>query len=292
MTANYIEAAVTIARGAGEILRQAYAKTSRVDHKGVIDLVTDADHASEAHIIKALRSRFADHGIVAEESGADADRGVYRWLVDPLDGTVNFAHRQPHFAVLLALQHQDERGMWNTELSATYDPLRDELFTAGRNQSAQLNGEAISVSKTGRLIDSLLTTGFAYNRLFVEHDNHREFCRMNLLSQGVRRLGSAGLDLAYVACGRFDGFWEGHLNPWDLAAGALLITEAGGQVTDREGGPAVEDGRVIVATNGVIHKVMLEALADASRWPIGSREGLDRFLPKEILSRVYLGNKA
>jgi len=289
---THLEAAVTIARSAGELLRKAYAKTSHVDRKGVIDLVTDADHASEALIIKALRSRFADHGIVAEESGADADRGEYRWVVDPLDGTVNFAHKQPHFSVLIALQHQNKRGEWHTELSTTYDPLRDELFVAERGKGARLNDKRINVSKTVRLIDSLLVTGFAYDRLFVEHDNHGEFCRMNLLSQGVRRLGSAGLDLAYVACGRFDGFWEGHLNTWDLAAGALLVTEAGGKVTDREGSAKVDDGRVILATNGAIHEVMREALIDASNHPTGSRNGLDKFLPKEVVPRVYFGPKS
>lgn len=276
------DAAVEIARGAGRILAEAYRGASRVRHKGAVDLVTDADHASEAHVVAELRRRFPGHAILAEESGATAGEGRWRWIIDPLDGTTNFAHRIPHFAVLIAVEEHLEGGVSATRVAVTLDPLRDELFVAVAGQGATLGGVPIRVSPTRRLIDAVLSTGFSYRRLTHTDDNHAEFCRLNLLTQGVRRFGSAGLDLAYVACGRYDGFWEHGLSPWDQASGALLVTEAGGRVTELDGGRAGLDAPAIAATNGALHDDLLAALASARARPIGSREGLDPFLPPEL----------
>ena len=279
------DAAVAIARGAGHILVEAYRGASRVQHKGAVDLVTDADHASEAHVVAEIRRRFPGHAILAEESGAAAGEGRWRWIIDPLDGTTNFAHRIPHFAVLIAVEEQLEGGGAATRVAVTLDPLRDELFVAVAGQGATLGGAPVRVSTTPRLIDSVLSTGFSYRRLTNTDDNHAEFCRLNLLTQGVRRFGSAGLDLAYVACGRYDGFWEHGLSAWDHAGGGLLVTEAGGRVSDLVGGRAGLDAPAIAATNGTLHDDLMAALASARARPIGSREGLDPFLPPELRGR-------
>jgi myo-inositol-1(or 4)-monophosphatase len=279
------DAAVEIARGAGRILATSYRGASQVQHKGVVDLVTDADHASEAHVLGEIRRRFPGHAVLSEESGAATGDGRWRWIVDPLDGTTNFAHRIPHFSVLIAVEEQLAGGGVATRVAVTLDPLRDELFVAVAGQGATLGGLPVRVSQTRRLIDAALATGFSYRRLTNTDDNHAEFCRLNLVTQGVRRFGSAGLDLAYVACGRYDGFWEHGLSPWDFAGGALLVAEAGGRVSALDGGPAGLEAPAIAASNGCLHDDLLAALASARAHPIGSRQDLDPLLPPELRGR-------
>jgi myo-inositol-1(or 4)-monophosphatase len=281
------ETALELARGAGALLKGTYERgDATVGHKStLIDLVTDADKRSEAYILETLARRFPDHAAIAEESGIGRKDGPWRWIVDPLDGTVNFAHGIPHFAVLIAAQRQTTQG-YETEVGVTYDPLREELFCAVRGQGATLNDRPIEVSAATRLIDTIGATGFMYDRLFCTDDNHAEFCRLNLLTQGVRRSGSAGLDLAYVACGRYDFFWEYSLNSWDVAGGALLLTEAGGRITNL-GAETLDifQGRFL-ASNGHLHAVAARALAAANRLPIGSREGLAAFLPPDLVAQI------
>ncbi len=279
-----LSAACDIARAAGSLLRDAFGRAPSVSHKGMIDLVTDADRASEALIVKELAARFPDHDVLAEESGAHAAAGRFRWVIDPLDGTTNFAHGVPHFAVLLALEERQGAG-FATRLGVTYDPMRDELFVAERGQGATLNGAPIRVSSTGRLLDALLSTGFGYERLVSGLDNHAEFCRLSLLSQGVRRLGAAGLDIAYLACGRLDGFWEYELKWWDICGGLLLVSEAGGQASKIDGaaiaGP-LGRGEMVVAANPGLHGALLAALVSARGVPVNSRQGLGEHLPADV----------
>ncbi|MBT6178056.1 MAG: inositol monophosphatase [Deltaproteobacteria bacterium] len=274
--------AAHMAKIAGSLIRKGYDSTSTVNQKGAIDLVTDTDHAAERSILAYIDKHYADSAVLAEESGSREGTSTLRWIVDPLDGTVNFAHRIPHFCVLVAAQIENSLGAFETVVSATYDPMRDEIFLAERGQGATLNGEGINVSGKERLIDSLLTTGFGYERLFKANDNHAEYCRLNLVTRGVRRLGSAGLDLAYVAVGRFDGFWEYELNPWDQAAGQLLVSEAGGLVTQMDGSLADVDSNSILAAGTKIHSKILDVLASVSEHSVNSRDGLERFLPKEL----------
>ncbi len=278
--------AVELARGAGEILRKFYVTGATVTHKGAIDLVTDADRAAEEHIINGIRARYSDHAILAEESGGSEASGDYRWIVDPLDGTVNFTHKIPHFSVLIAVQKRTAQG-FATEVGIVYDPLRDEMFIAEAGKGATLNGKAIRVSATAALIDSMAVTGFAYDRLLSRTDNHAEFCLMNLVTQGVRRFCSAGLDLAYTDCGRLDFYWEYGLKPWDLAAGALLVTEAHGKLTDLQGGP-VDPGRggAIIASNGLTHAAVIDALATAQEYQVNARAALVDHLPKELAEEL------
>jgi myo-inositol-1(or 4)-monophosphatase len=279
--------AVGVARAAGELLARAVREGARgvTSKSTLIDLVTDADRDSERLVLDAVRERFPEHAVLAEESGAGRTGGPYRWVIDPLDGTVNFAHGLPHFAVLIAVQERSGSD-YETVVGVTYDPVRDELFLAARGQGATLNGVPIRVSKVGRLIDATAVTGFAYDRLFRNDDNHREFCRMNLVTQGVRRLGSAGLDLAYVAAGRLDLFWESGLSPWDLAAGALLVAEAGGQVTSISGGTVDLAAGDVIASNGVLHDATRRVLEEARDLPIGSRDGLEAHLPADLVAKL------
>ncbi len=277
--------AVERARAGGEVLRRHFARGVEVRHKGDIDLVTDADLAAEAELIGGIRARYPDHAILAEESG-EAGQGEVRWIIDPLDGTVNFAHGIPHFSVLLAVQRRTG-DRFTTEIGVVYDPTRDELFVAERGSGATLNGKPIHVSKTARLIESLGVTGFAYDRLRGPHDNHAEFCALNLVTQGVRRFGSAGLDLAYVASGRFDLYWEYGLKPWDLSAGALLVEEAGGTVTDLSGGAKDTSlGGEVLATNGLTHAATVAALASAGRHPTNDRAAVIDHLPPAIAASL------
>lgn len=278
--------AAYLARLAGAVIRDGYESESQIENKGDVDLVTDTDLAAEKIIIDYLTSHYSDSPILAEESGTRSGTGNIRWIVDPLDGTVNFTHRIPHFCVLVAAQERLADGEFKTTASATYDPMRDEMFLAKLSGGATLNGHAIQVSEKCSLIESLLTTGFGYERLYQRQDNHAEFCRMNLVSRGVRRLGSAGLDLAYVAAGRFDGFWEYALNCWDQAAGLLLVSEAGGKVSTLAGEPAtIHSASVAVAGPG-LHEEMLRALASAQDYPLNSRQGLASMLPPEMAVRV------
>lgn len=285
VSSDFMDTAIELTRGAGRIVREAFDSGVTVEHKGPVDLVTEADRASEDYLLRAIAREFGNHAVWAEESGKGAQEGPWRWVIDPLDGTVNFAHGVPHFAVLVAVQER-QGADYQTQLGIVLDPMRDELFVAVRGQGAWRNGRPLAVSSTRRLIDATLATGFAYERLFTERDNHREFCRLNLVSQGVRRFGSAGLDFAYLACGRFDGFWEWGLKPWDVAAGVLLVEEAGGTVTGLAGEPFELSRGEVLATNGPLHQPLKEALDSAREHPINSREGLAELLPPELAERL------
>ncbi len=245
-----------LAHQAGEILRTGYGQCITIDHKGIIDLVTDVDRRSEAFLLDAIRKRFPTHRVVAEESGVlDGDNSRV-WYVDPLDGTVNYAHGVPIFAVSIAYT---ENGKF--VLGAVYDPMQDEYFCAERGSGAWLNGNPLSVSEAQDLNDSLLVTGFPYDIRTNPENNLDHYASFALRSQGVRRLGSAALDLAYVAAGRFDGYWEPGIKLWDIAAGILIVQEAGGTVTDIHGGPDyLSPTPSVLAANPRIHSQMLEVL--------------------------------
>lgn len=276
------ELAIDLAKDAGEVLRSAYRTVTTIERKSsLIDLVTSADKESEFRIIDRLKKTVPRHAVLAEEIGALPAESDYQWVIDPLDGTVNFAHRIPHFAVLIAVQ-QRQRGVYETLCGVCYNPMLDELFFAEQGQGCFINNVPVGVSSSQRLIDSVASTGFAYDRLYNRDDNHAEFCRMNLLTRGVRRSGSAGLDLAYVACGRYDLFWEYGLKQWDLCAGVLQVREAGGLVTSPTGESFVDNSGELLATNGRLHDVAKAALASARGLPIGSRDKLSEYLPEEL----------
>ncbi len=248
----------TLARLAGRILREGYGRRHQIDYKGVIDLVTEVDRQSEALLLSEIRHRFPGHRVVAEESGgldgADGDL----WFVDPLDGTVNYAHGVPIFTVSIAYAHQGK-----VRLGVVYDPMRDECFAAERGRGAWLNGEPIRVSPTDDLNRSLLVTGFPYDIRTNPQNNLDLFATFALRTHGVRRLGSAALDLCYVAAGRFDGYWEIRLNPWDVAAGGLIAEEAGAKVTNL-GGEAdyLSPPQSILAANPIIHAQILNVIQE------------------------------
>jgi len=239
----------------GEILRRYFGNLKKVSKKGTIDLVTEADIESEKAIIQTIRSTFPDHGILAEESGPMDGLPEARWIIDPLDGTTNFAHGLGIFAVSIAFTRYD-----TPIFGIVFNPSNGELFTAGAGQGAHLNSQAIGVSKTTTVRDSLLVTGFPYNLERITAALMGRFARCLPAAQGIRRLGSAALDLCYVACGRFDGFWEENLSPWDTAAGILIAQEAGGRVTDFKGQPFTIEKKQILATNCGIHAEMLALL--------------------------------
>lgn len=220
-----------LARAAGKILRDGYEQEHDIKFKGEIDLVTEIDHQSEAFILGEIRKRWPHSRIVAEESGESGRGEELVWYVDPLDGTVNYAHGVPMFCVSIACGWDGQ-----TQLGAVYDPLRDEMFLGERGAGAWLNGRTIKVSTQTELKKSLLVTGFPYDAGSGVSKNLEFFTRFTGLSQGVRRLGSAALDLCYTAAGRFEGFWELSLQPWDVAAGGLIVEEAGGRVTNLKGG--------------------------------------------------------
>jgi myo-inositol-1(or 4)-monophosphatase len=250
MTKTYLEAAVEIAREAGKILREELDRPANISYKGEFDLVTQADRRSEALIVSRLQKYFPEHSVAAEEGTGKETGSQYRWHVDPLDGTTNFAHRYPCFCVSLALARQNE-----LLLGVIYNPVYEELFSAARGEGATLNGKKLHCSKIELLKNSLLCTGFP-NHDRHSHPNIHYYWDFTLKSHGVRRDGSAALDLASVAAGRFDGFWEFGLKPWDTAAGVVLVEEAGGTVSDMQGNPYVPGGKTILATNGLIHKEM------------------------------------
>jgi myo-inositol-1(or 4)-monophosphatase len=254
---SILDTTIEIVRAAGAILRQGWGRAGRIDFKGEVDLVTEYDRRAEALIVAALLERFPTHHIYAEEQG-DAGPGdsPFTWLIDPLDGTTNFAHGFPVFAVSVGLMHRGER-----LVGVVYDPTRDELYTAGLEMGARLNGAPIRVSEIAVLDRALLATGFAYDRRTAVDNNVGNLARFIRHCQGLRRAGAAALDLAYVACGRLDGYWEMGLNPWDVAAGTLIVQEAGGRVTDFDGLDAEHpSGKRIVASNGRIHSEMLDVL--------------------------------
>lgn len=243
------------ARDAGRILLEKYGRKIEISKKGDINLVTEADLASEALIIERIKSYYPKHSILAEESGAaNVEGNSWKWIIDPLDGTTNYAHGYPCFCVTLAVEHEEK-----IVIGVTYDPTRDEMFAAERGRGATLNGRRIRVSETEKLSEALVVTGFPYN--FREKENFAQPMTDFLLkARGIRRDGSAAIDLAYVACGRFDGLWEEGLNPWDVAAGTILIEEAGGYVTTYNEQPFSIYKPPMCASNGLIHSEMLDIL--------------------------------
>jgi myo-inositol-1(or 4)-monophosphatase len=258
-THQLLELAIAAAQEAGALLLHYARSGFRVKHKNPINLVTDADHAAEQCIIDRIRVICPDHGFLAEErSRAEPHASPYLWIIDPLDGTTNFAHGYPAYCVSIGLQLHGR-----CVLGVVYDPSRNELFTAVDGSGARLNGNQIRVSTAASLDSSLLVTGFAYDIRETERNNLDHFVRFALKAQGVRRTGSAALDLCYVAAGRFDGFWEVRLNPWDMAAGAVLVREAGGRLTNFSGDDLSIYGEELVASNGRIHGAMLDVLHES-----------------------------
>lgn len=248
--------AIQTARDAGQLLLEKFGRKINISMKGDINLVTEADLASEKLIIERIKSYYPKHSILAEESGNAVVSGdsTWKWIIDPLDGTTNFAHGYPCFCVTLALEHEGK-----IVIGVTFDPTRNELFAAEKGQGATLNNKPIRVSETDKIGDSLIVTGFPYD--FKQKENFaRHLTDFLLSSRGVRRDGSAAIDMAYVACGRFDGFWEEGLNAWDVAAGVLLIEEAGGIVTYYDGSPFSIYSPPICASNSLIHQEMLQIL--------------------------------
>lgn len=240
------------------ILRNGYNKEHQVGYKGVIDLVTEVDHQSEAYLLGEVRRDFPDHHIFSEESGIIQGNDEHVWYIDPLDGTVNYAHHVPIFCVSIGYASKG-----SLTLGAVYDPLRDEMFCAERGRGAYLNGVRLSASAATELQKSLLVTGFPYDTWNTAQDNFANFVKFAKLTQGVRRLGSAALDLCYVGSGRFDGFWELSLKPWDVAAGGLVCEEAGATVTNLQGeADYISEPQSVLATAPGIHARMLDELRE------------------------------
>jgi myo-inositol-1(or 4)-monophosphatase len=254
--ASYLETAIEIACDASDLLRDYASKHIGFELKGEHDLVTAADRASEKLIVERLRAEFPSHSIVAEEGGGHEGSSEFRWYVDPLDGTTNFAHSFPVYNVTLALEQAGE-----LVAGVIADPTAGEMFTAERGGGAFLNGEKIHVSKVNRIEDALVATGFPSRRRH-QNVNVHFFYQLSMLSHGVRRPGAAALDLAYIACGRLDMFWEFNLHPWDIAAGVLLIREAGGVCSDMRGKPLDVRGQHILADNGLVHEETVALFAE------------------------------
>jgi len=253
---SYLETAIDIAREAGDLLLEHFRRPLEITYKRRSDLVTEADRRSEALIVERLRSHYPGHAIVAEEGGGQKTGSDYCWYVDPLDGTTNFAHGFPIFGVTLGLAYRGE-----VVAGVVYDPTREELFTVERGAGAFLNGQRLHVSSNGDMAECLVATGFP--PFATNHDLNVEFYfRFTELTHGIRRAGSAALDLCSVAAGRFDGFWELKLNPWDKAAGTLLVTEAGGKVSSIRGEPFNLLGDDIFASNGQVHDQMLRVFRE------------------------------
>ena len=267
LTLSYIE---NLAREAGAILRAGYEKEHQVNFKGVIDLVTEVDHQSEEFLLGKVQKDFPGHHIFSEESGVIQGSDEHIWYIDPIDGTVNYAHHIPMFCVSIAYASRSKDSPMdslsaNLSLAAVYDPMREEMFTAERGRGAYLNGRRLQVSSATELQQSLLATGFPYDAWDTPQDNFMNFVKFGKLSRGVRRLGSAALDLAYVGAGRFDGFWEMALNPWDVAAGGLICEEAGARVTNIMGvDDYISPPQSVLATTPGIHARMLEVLHETN----------------------------
>ena len=245
-----------LARQAGAVLRDGYGQQHQVHHKGVIDLVTEVDHQSEALIVAGLRQAFPDHCIITEESGHLTGDRDHCWYIDPLDGTLNYAHALPFFCVSMAYARQGE-----VQMAVVYEPQRDECFSAEKGAGAWLNGQPIHAAETAELIDSLLVTGFPYDLLSSEMHNIDYFGYFSRRSQGVRRLGSAALDLCYVAAGRLDGYWELSIKNWDIAAGVLIAREAGALVSKIDGDTdTLKPPLTILAATPALYPQLLEVL--------------------------------
>jgi myo-inositol-1(or 4)-monophosphatase len=254
-TQSFIPAMTAIAREAGALLLEYFHQGLKIEYKGDADLVTAADRASEVLIRERVAKQFPSHDVLGEEQGLNDRGNEYRWYVDPLDGTTNFAHGFPVFCVSLAIERRIADSQKRVA-AVVYDPTRDELFCAEPGKGAQLNGKAIHVSKIGQLKESLLATGFPSHK---RHKNPNIFFyhQITLRTHGVRRAGSAALDLCDVACGRYDGFWEFNLNPWDTAGGVLIVEEAGGKVSGFDGSPFQLNSRETLASNGLLHDALV-----------------------------------
>jgi myo-inositol-1(or 4)-monophosphatase len=261
----FVPKAEEIAREAGARLREFYSTGVTTEYKGSADLVTVADRTVEKLVRERLSAAFPEHGIYGEEGTRDRLAAEYRWYVDPLDGTTNFAHSVPHFAVSLGLEHRPgglAEGEDGTLVAGViYDPMRDEMYVSERGKGAWLNGKQLHASETTTLSESLVSTGFPSQKRH-KNPNIHFYQEFTLRSHGVRRLGSAALDLAYVAAGRYEAFWEFNLNPWDTAAGILLVEEAGGAVTDFSGQPVKLDSKEVLATNGKIQAELVGLFGD------------------------------
>ena len=250
------QTAIKAARLAGAILLDYARGGFRVEHKDTVNLVTDADRQAEQAVVDLLTQTYPAHQILAEERGFQRQTdSLYKWVIDPLDGTTNFAHGFPAYCVSIGLEYRGR-----PLLGVVFDPTRGELFVGEVGGGAFLNGTPLQVSQTPSLNGALLVTGFAYDIRESEQNNLNHFARFALRAQGIRRTGTAALDLCYVAAGRFDGFWELKLHPWDTAAGALIVVEAGGRVTDFTGGPFSIYGQEILASNGRVHDDMVKVL--------------------------------
>ena len=246
----------TLAMGAGKILRDGFGKTIQIDMKGDIDLVTEVDLRSEDFLVTEIQTKFPGHHVITEERGVIQGQGSQVWYIDPLDGTVNYAHGVPIFSVSIAYAENGQ-----VIMGGVYDPMQDEYFYGERGHGAWLNGRSLAVSQATKLDQSLLVTGFPYDVHTNPVNNLDHYVDFALRSRGVRRLGSAAIDLAYVAAGRFDGFWEISIYNWDIAAGSLLVEEAGGIVTDSRGGPDfISSSPSILASNSGIYDQMLAVL--------------------------------
>jgi myo-inositol-1(or 4)-monophosphatase len=248
---EYLPKMTAIAREAGALLMEYFDKNIKIEYKGDADLVTAADRNSEKLIRERIRQTWPGHDVMGEEEGLRDTGSEFRWYVDPLDGTTNFAHGFPVFCVSMALQHKNM-----TVAGICFDPTRNEMFAAERGHGATLNDRPIYVSRTAQLKESLVGTGFPSHKRH-KNPNIHFYHQITLRTHGVRRAGSAALDLCYVACGRMDGFWEFNLNPWDTAAGVLIAQEAGGRVTNFSGGPFELNSREVLASNGLIHEALI-----------------------------------
>jgi myo-inositol-1(or 4)-monophosphatase len=245
-----------IAREAGALLIHHFHQGLKIEYKGDADLVTAADRASEALIRERVATQFPSHDVLGEEQGLKDRGSEYRWYVDPLDGTTNFAHGYPVFCVSLAIEHRSN-GTGTRIAAVVYDPTRDELFSAEKGKGSQLNGKPIQVSKISQMKECLVATGFPSHKRH-KNPNIHFYHEITLKTHGVRRAGSAALDLCCVACGRFDGFWEFNLNPWDTAAGVLIIEEAGGRVSRFDGSSFQLDSRETLGSNGLVHDALVQ----------------------------------
>ena len=237
------------------VLRNHFGRIAQINQKGAFDLVTEADTESEKQIMETILKAFPDHAILAEESGVNKGTAEYKWLTDPLDGTTNYVHQLPLFTIAIALAVRDK-----IELGLILNPMDGELYSAIAGKGAELNGKPIKVSSNASVSNSLLVTGFPYDFNEIVEPAMKRFSVFQQASQGVRRLGSAALDLCYVACGRFDGFWEQNLKPWEKAAGAIIATEAGAVITDFSNQPFSINQKEILVSNGKIHQEMLSLL--------------------------------
>ena len=255
MTNKFKKTAIDAAKKAGLLLKKNIDKAHRIEFKGVIDIVTEMDKKAEDIIIKTFKNAFPEHGILTEESLEQKSSSEYRWIIDPLDGTTNYSHGFPVFCVSIALEKQGE-----IILGVVYNPMLNELFTAEKDKGAYLNNKKIKVSNISNLSKSLLATGFPYDVRTSPENNINHFSNFAVRAQAIRRAGAAALDMCYVACGRFDGFWELKLKPWDTAAAMLIINEAGGIVTDFGGKPFSLYSGETLASNGLLHDAMIKVL--------------------------------